>query len=75
MLVTIWQSKAQLDAAYGKRSDGVLTNHLTKVVFSGASDAATLDYVSRLLGGRDTPVDLVRPRRWLTPERVGVHPP
>lgn len=53
LLVTIWQSKAQLDAAYGRLSDSVLTNHLTKVVFSGASDAATLDYVSRLLGDED----------------------
>ncbi|HWL42605.1 MAG TPA: type IV secretory system conjugative DNA transfer family protein [Ilumatobacter sp.] len=53
LLVTIWQSKAQLDAAYGKLSDSVRTNHLTKIVFSGASDAATLDYVSRLLGDED----------------------
>lgn len=50
LLVTIWQSKAQLDAAYGRLSDSVLTNHLTKIVFAGCSDAATLDYVSRLLG-------------------------
>ncbi|MGE0308079.1 MAG: type IV secretory system conjugative DNA transfer family protein [Acidimicrobiia bacterium] len=50
LLVTIWQSKAQLDAAYGRLSDSVLTNHLTKIIFSGCSDPATLDYVSRLLG-------------------------
>lgn len=50
LLVTIWQSKAQLDAAYGKLADSVLTNHLTKIVFAGCSDASTLDYVSRLLG-------------------------
>jgi type IV secretion system protein VirD4 len=53
LLVTIWQSKAQLDAAYGRLADSVLTNHLTKVVFSGCSDPATLDYVSRLLGDED----------------------
>jgi type IV secretion system protein VirD4 len=53
LLVTIWQSKAQLDAAYGRLSDSVLTNHLTKVVFAGCSDPATLDYVSRLLGDED----------------------
>ncbi len=53
LLVTIWQSKAQLDAAYGRLSDSVLTNHLTKVVFSGCSDPATLDYVSRLLGDEE----------------------
>jgi type IV secretion system protein VirD4 len=28
-------------------------NHLTKIVFSGCSDSATLDYVSRLLGDED----------------------
>jgi type IV secretion system protein VirD4 len=50
LLVTIWQSKAQLDAAYGKLADSVLTNHLTKIVFAGCSDASTLEYVSRLLG-------------------------
>jgi type IV secretion system protein VirD4 len=53
LLVTIWQSKAQLDAAYGRLSDSVLTNHLTKVIFSGCSDSATLDYVSRLLGDEE----------------------
>ena len=53
LLVTIWQSKAQLDAAYGRLSDSVLTNHLTKIVFSGCSDIATLDYVSRLLGDEE----------------------
>lgn len=53
LLVTIWQSKAQLDAAYGRLSDSVLTNHLTKIVFSGCSDTATLDYVSRLLGDEE----------------------
>lgn len=53
LLVTIWQSKAQLDAAYGRLSDSVLTNHLTKIVFSGCSDPATLDYVSRLLGDEE----------------------
>ena len=53
LLVTIWQSKAQLDAAYGRLADSVLTNHLTKVVFSGCSDSATLDYVSRLLGDEE----------------------
>ena len=49
-LVTIWQSKAQIDDAYGTLADSVLTNHGTKVFFSGVSDPATLDYVSRLLG-------------------------
>lgn len=55
LLVTIWQSKAQLDAAYGKLSDSVLTNHLTKIMFAGCSDPATLNYVSRLLGDEEVP--------------------
>lgn len=50
LLVTIWQSKSQLDSAYGRLADSVLTNHGTKVIFAGCSDAATLEYVSRLLG-------------------------
>jgi type IV secretion system protein VirD4 len=49
-LVTIWQSKAQIDDAYGTLADSVITNHGTKVFFSGVSDPSTLDYVSRLLG-------------------------
>ncbi len=53
LLVTIWQSKAQLDAAYGRLADSVLTNHLTKVVFAGCSDQSTLEYVSRLLGDEE----------------------
>ena len=77
LLVTIWQSKAQLDAAYGRLADSVLTNHLTKVVFSGCSDPATLDYVSRLLGDEDVaaPLDVLRPRRRAPAQRVRVDPP
>jgi type IV secretion system protein VirD4 len=50
LLITIWQSKAQMDAAYGVLADSVLTNHGTKIFFSGISDLSTLDYTSRLLG-------------------------
>ncbi|MFN2504840.1 MAG: type IV secretory system conjugative DNA transfer family protein [Acidimicrobiales bacterium] len=52
-LVTIWQSKAQIDDAYGTLADSVLTNHGTKLFFSGISDPSTLDYVSRLLGDEE----------------------
>ncbi len=52
-LVTVWQAKAQLDAAYGRLAESVLTNHGTKLVFSGASDLTTLDYVRRLLGDEE----------------------
>lgn len=50
LLVTVWQSKGQIDFAYGRLADSVLTNHLTKVFFAGCSDPSTLEYVSRLLG-------------------------
>jgi type IV secretion system protein VirD4 len=53
LLVTVWQSKAQIDAAYGTLADSVLTNHGTKIFFSGISDPATLDYASGLLGNEE----------------------
>ncbi len=53
LLVTIWQSKAQLDAAYGELADSVLTNHGTKIIFSGASDLPTLEYAARLVGDEE----------------------
>lgn len=50
-LVTVWQSKAQLDAIYGEKpADTILTNHLTKLGFAGLSDRSSLDYFSYLLG-------------------------
>ena len=30
-LVTAWQSVGQIEAAYGKQSQAILTNHLTKL--------------------------------------------
>jgi type IV secretion system protein VirD4 len=50
LLVTIWQSLAQLEVAYGKASDTILTNHLTKVFYAGLSDPASIHYVERVLG-------------------------
>lgn len=50
LLVTVWQSKSQIEAAYGTLADSVLTNHGTKIFFSGVSDLSTLEYVSRLVG-------------------------
>jgi type IV secretion system protein VirD4 len=50
-LVTVWQSKAQLDQAYGKGADNVLTNHRTMLIFpSGLSDLSTIEYISALVG-------------------------
>jgi len=55
LLVTIWQSVAQLEAAYGKQADTILTNHLSKVFYAGLSDPASLKYVAAVLG--DTEVE------------------
>jgi type IV secretion system protein VirD4 len=55
LLVTIWQSKAQIDATYGRQSDTILTNHLSKVIYAGASDLAGLDLAARLLGDEHVP--------------------
>ncbi len=57
-LVTAWQSIAQIEAAYGRQSQAILTNHLTKLFFPGMSDAAGLDYLSRLLGDEHVPSQL-----------------
>jgi type IV secretion system protein VirD4 len=58
-LVTVWQSKAQLDQAYGKDADNVLTNHRTKLIFpSGLSDLSTIGYISALVGDEHVRSDL-----------------
>jgi len=62
-LVTVWQSKAQLDQAYGKDADNVLTNHRTKLVFpSGLSDLSTIEYISALVGDEHVRSELEEPR-------------
>lgn len=50
LMVTIWQSLAQLEATYGRQADTILTNHLSKVFYAGLSDAASIRYVSQVLG-------------------------
>ena len=61
-LVTVWQSKAQLDQAYGKDADNVLTNHRTKLIFpSGLSDLSTIEYVSALVGDEHVRSELDEP--------------
>jgi len=55
LLVTIWQSIAQIEVAYGKAADTILTNHLTKLFYAGLSDPATIRHVDQVLG--DAEVD------------------
>lgn len=50
LLVTIWRSIAQIEVAYGRAADGILTNHLTKVFYAGLSDPTSIHYVDRVLG-------------------------
>jgi type IV secretion system protein VirD4 len=49
-LVTIWQSIAQIEENYKTESQSVLTNHLSKMFFSGMSDENGLKYLSLLTG-------------------------
>ena len=50
-LVTVWQSKAQIDQIYHGHADTVLTNHRTKLIYpSGLTDLATINYISELVG-------------------------
>jgi type IV secretion system protein VirD4 len=58
-LVTVWQSKAQLDQIYSRDADNVLTNHRTKLFYpSGLSDMATIEYLSNLVGTEHIRSDL-----------------
>lgn len=58
-LVTVWQSKAQLDTTYGKDAEPVLTNHRSKLIYpSGITDLATVQYVSELVGDEHVRSDL-----------------
>ena len=50
LVVTVWQSVAQIHAAYNRQADTVIGNHRSKVLFSGLSDPATGDLVRKLVG-------------------------
>ena len=58
-LVTVWQSKGQIDRAYGRDADNLLTNHRSKLLYpSGLSDLATIDYFRSLIGDEHIRSDL-----------------
>ena len=52
-LVTIWQSLAQIEDAYGRQANAVITNHATKLFFPAASDDSTLGYQTRIAGNEE----------------------
>lgn len=53
LLVTVWQSLAQMRSEHGARADTLLGNHLTKCFFTGISDPTTLRYLDQVLGAQD----------------------
>jgi type IV secretion system protein VirD4 len=58
-LVTVWQSKGQIDKVYGKDADNLLTNHRSKLLYPGGlSDLATIDYFRNLIGDEHIRSDL-----------------
>ena len=52
-LVSVFQDLAQISARYGERAAAVVNNHRAKVLLSGISDPATLEYAARLLGDEE----------------------
>lgn len=66
LLITIWQSLAQIESAYGRDADTILTNHLSKLFYAGLSDPASLRYVAQVLGDAE-----VETRSLSTGEQAG----
>ena len=52
-LVSVFQDLAQISARFGERAATVVNNHRAKVLLSGTSDPATLEYAARLLGDEE----------------------
>jgi type IV secretion system protein VirD4 len=50
LLVTIWQSLAQIEQAYRSHADTIITNHLSKVFYGGLSDPIAFRYLAQVLG-------------------------
>lgn len=55
VLVTVWQSIAQLEARYQRQADTILTNHLSKVFFPGLADLSSTKYIDGVLGQTEVP--------------------
>jgi type IV secretion system protein VirD4 len=66
IIVTCWQSRAQINHRYSTLADAVLAGHRTKVFFNGIDDPTTLDYVTRIAGTTNVPH-----RGWSTDLRGG----
>ena len=66
LLVTIWQSLAQIEEAYRSHADTIITNHLSKVFYGGLSDPIAFRYLAQVLG--DSEVDTTSRTRSAGPE-------
>jgi len=66
LLVTVWQSLAQIEEAYRGHADTIITNHLSKVFYGGQSDPSALRYLAQVLG--DTEIDTTSRTRTLGPD-------
>lgn len=53
LLVTVWQSLAQIEATYGRQTGTILSNHLSKVFYAGLSDPDSMRYVASVLGDEE----------------------
>ena len=53
LLVTVWQSLAQIEATYGRQTGTILSNHLSKLFYAGLSDPDSLRYVASVLGDEE----------------------
>jgi type IV secretion system protein VirD4 len=49
-IVTVWQSVAQVKAAYREQAGTIVANHRSKAFFSGISDPDTFELAVRLVG-------------------------
>lgn len=49
-IVTVWQSIAQVKAAYKEHAGTIIANHRSKVFFSGIADPDTFELAVRLVG-------------------------
>lgn len=66
LLVTVWQSLAQIEESYRGHADTIITNHLSKVFYGGQSDPSALRYLAQVLG--DAEIDTTSRTRTLGPD-------
>lgn len=53
LLITVWQSLAQIEATYGRQTGTILSNHLSKLFYAGLSDPDSMRYVASVLGDEE----------------------